>query len=163
MEFHLAQANIAQGIASVTDPLMKGFVDQLDYINSVADRSPGFVWRLQTEEGDATSLQPFDDPLILVNMSVWESIDAFYDYVFRSDHAGPLKDRRRWFSKLDGPHAVMWWIRAGTTPDVADLKRRLDLLEKNGPAPEAFTLAKAFDPEGRPLERAARRDRECGV
>jgi hypothetical protein len=142
---------------------MKGFVDQLDYINSVAERAPGFVWRLQSEEGDATAIRVFDDPLLIVNMSVWESVEALYDYTFRSDHLGPLRNRRAWFSKLDRPHSVLWWIPAGRVPVTEDIPRRLDLLRDRGPGPDAFTFATPFDPHGRPMAKPAPMDRECGV
>lgn len=145
---HLAQANIALGRAPLTDPIMQGFVEQLEYINSVADRSPGFIWRLQTEQGDATAIEVFDNPLIIFNMSVWASIESLYDYVYRSDHSGPLKVRRDWFKKLDRPHSVLWWIPAGSLPDVAEGERRLNLLRDNGAIPEAFTFAQLFDQHG---------------
>lgn len=148
---HLAQANIALGRAALTGPIMQGFVKQLEYINSVADRSPGFIWRLQTEQGDATAVQVFDNPLIIFNMSVWASIEHLYDYVYRSDHLGPLKARRDWFGRLDRPHSVLWWIPAGSLPEVAEGESRLDLLRDNGTSPEAFTFAQLFDQHGGPV------------
>ena len=160
---HIAQANIALGRAPMTDPLMRGFVKQLEYINSAADRSAGFVWRFQTEHGDATATRVFDDPLIIFNMSVWESIEDLYEYVFRSDHLGPLNDRRTWFTKIDRPHSALWWVPMGEHPTVAEAERRLNSLRAHGPSPVAFTFAKLFDPEGRPLARGSRLDRECGV
>lgn len=161
--FQIAQANVARGKAPLTDPQMTGFVEQLDYINSVADRAPGFVWRLQTQEGDSTAIRVFGDPLVIFNMSVWESVEALYEYVFRSDHLGPVKDRRNWFLPMARPHSVLWWIPAGTRPTVQEGERRLDLLKEHGPHAEAFTFAKLFDAAGRPMARAARMDRECGV
>ncbi len=161
--YHLAQANMARGRAPVTDPVMRSFVDQLDYINSVADRAPGFVWRLQTEEGDATAIRAFDDPLIIFNMSVWESVDALRAYVFQSDYVGPMRNRREWFTKLDRPHSVLWWVAQGEQPDVAEARRRLDLLRDAGPTPDAFTFARLFDPDGRPIERSPGVDEECGT
>ena len=161
--YHLVQGNIARALAPLDDPIMTGFVDQLDYINSVADRTPGFVWRLQSESGDATSIRVFGDPLIIVNMSVWESVDQLYDYAFHSDHLKPLQNRRSWFSKLDRPHSVLWWMPAGKIPDVEELCYRLDLLRDLGPTPAAFTFAALFDPDGNTLQRAAERGRECGV
>lgn len=160
---HLAQMNVARAKAPLTDSIMQGFVDQLDYINSVADRAPGFVWRLQTESGDSTGIQAFDDPLVIVNMSVWISIEALYAYVFESDHLGPVRDRRSWFQPLDRPHSVLWWIAAGTIPSVEEGRQRLELLADAGPTPRAFTFARPFDPSGRPIERTAGSNRECGV
>ena len=161
--YHIAQANIALGRALLTDPMMQGFVDQLDYINSVADRSIGFVWRLKTEDGDATSIRVFDDDLIIVNMSTWRSIEDLHAYVFRSDHLGPLKDRRAWFTKMGRPHSVLWWVPVGVDPTVAEAERRLTLLHEDGPSASAFTFAELFDPAGRPMVRGPRLDRECGV
>lgn len=161
--YHLAQGNSARALAPMDDPIMAGFVEQLDYINSVADRAPGFVWRLQSETGDATSIRVFDDPLIIVNMSVWESVEHLYDYAFRSDHLKPLQNRRSWFGKLDRPHSVLWWIPAGTIPDVKEVCYRLDLLRDLGPTPAAFTFAAMFDADGNRLHRSAERGQECGV
>jgi hypothetical protein len=162
-DHYLAQANIARARASLTDPVMAGFVEQLEYINSVADGSPGFVWRFQTEEGDATAVRVFSDPLIIFNMSVWESVEALFDYAFRSDHRGPLGQRHEWFEKLDRPHSVLWWIPSGEVPTVSDAQERLDLLWSIGPSPAAFTFPKLFGPEGHPLARSSRIDRGCGV
>jgi hypothetical protein len=147
-KFHLAQLNIGKMRAPLEDPIMAGFVEQLDYINSAADRAPGFVWRLQTEEGDATALRPFGDDLILVNMSVWTSIEVFHDYVYRSDHAESLRDRKQWFTRMEGPSVVMWWVPEGHIPDVEEGKSRLQHLEKHGPTPQAFTFKKWFPPPG---------------
>ena len=160
---HIAQANIALGRAPLSHPMMAGFVEQLEYINSVADRSPGFVWRFQTEEGDATATRVFDDPLIIFNMSVWESIEDLYEYVFRSDHLGPLNERRTWFTRMERPHSALWWVPSGEHPTVAEAERRLNLLYVHGPSPAAFTFAKLYDPEGEPLVRSSRMDRGCGV
>jgi hypothetical protein len=160
---HLAQANVARAKAPLTDPVMHGFVEQLDYINSLADRAPGFVWRLQTEDGDATAIRVFEDPLIIVNLSVWESVERLYDFVFRSEHLGPVRDRREWFTPMDRPHSVLWWVRVGQQPSVSEAKRRLELLHRGGPTPDAFTFGRFFDPAGNPMTRSQRMTRECGV
>ena len=133
--FHLAQANIARGRAPLSEPVMKGFVEQLDYMNSVADRSPGFVWRLQTPEGDATAVRVLDDPLIIFNMSVWESVDALYSYAFESDHRGPVRDRLQWFTRMDRAHSVLWWVEVGHRPTIEEGVERLRLLDRAGPSP----------------------------
>ena len=151
--FHLAQANIARMRAPREDPVMKAFVDQLEYINSVADRAPGFVWRLQDETGDATAIRVFEDERILFNMSVWESVAALYDYVYKSDHRGPLRDRRNWFEKLDAPTVVLWWLPAGTLPTVEDARERFDSLNAAGPSPRAFNFRTLFGPDGSPVQR----------
>ena len=92
--FHLAQVNIGRLRAPLDDPIMEGFRSQLDPINALADRSPGFVWRLQTEEGNATAIRPYEDERMAINMSVWESFDALQQFVYRTAHVGPLRDRK---------------------------------------------------------------------
>ena len=161
--YQIAQANIARAVAPLSDPVMRGFVDQLEYINSVADRSPGFVWRLQSDSGDATNIRAFDDPLIIVNMSVWESVEALYNYAFRSDHLQPLRDRRNWFAKLDRPHSVLWWVPAGHLPELREVTYRLDLLRDHGPSPAAFTFATLFDAQGRRIKPSAELDQRCEI
>ena len=142
----LAQVNIGRVRAPLDDPLMDGFRTQLDPINALADRSPGFVWRLQTEDGNATAIHAFDDDLLLVNMSVWESIDALSDFVYRSAHVNVMKRRREWFETMDEQFLVLWWVPAGTQPDLNEAKRRLELLRANGPTPDAFTFRQSFAP-----------------
>lgn len=142
--FYLAQINVARMRAPLTDPLMAGFVAQLDPINALADRSPGFVWRLQDDAGDATSIRVFDDALILVNMSVWETLAALRAYVYRSAHLGALRDRKRWFELPDGPHLALWWIPAGHVPTPEEGKQRLEHLRRHGPTPDAFSFQHAF-------------------
>ena len=150
-QYRIAQANIARMRAALDDPIMEGFVSQLEFINSVADESPGFVWRFQTEEGDATSIRAFDDERILFNMSVWETIEDLHRYVYQGHHAHPLRDRSQWFEPLDGPSVVLWWIPAGTTPSVEEGKEHLERIRTHGPTPEAFSFLERFPPpsEGR--------------
>lgn len=150
---HLAQANVALARAPLTDPEMRDFVEQLEHINAVADQAPGFVWRFQTEAGDATAVRVFDDPRIIFNMSVWESVAELHDYAFRSDHRGPLLDRKKWFLKMDRPHSVLWWTPVGVLPTVADGEGRLDHLRDHGPSPSAFTFGHLYGPDGRPMNR----------
>jgi uncharacterized protein DUF3291 len=148
IRFHLAQANIARMRAPLEDPVMKGFKSQLDTINALADRSPGFIWRLQTDEGNATSIRAYEDDRIIFNMSVWESFEALHDFVYRSNHAGPLRDRRNWFEPMEGPILVLWWIPAGHLPSVQEAKDHFQLLKTRGPTAEAFTFRKPFAPRG---------------
>ena len=145
MEYHLAQLNIGKMVAPTDDPLVAEFMDQLDEINAIADEAPGFVWRLQTEDGNATSIHAFEDPLLLVNMSVWESIDALYQFTYRSPHTGVMRQRMKWFEKHDGPYQVMWWVPAGHIPTIDEAKKRLDMLAEHGPTAEAFTFRLRFD------------------
>lgn len=142
--FHLAQVNIARMRAPLDDPLMEGFRSQLQRINAIADRSPGFVWRLQTPDGDATTVRAFEDDRVLVNMSVWESLEALHQYVYEGPHLGPLRDRREWFLPYDGPTLALWWVHAGHIPTVEEAKEKLDELRRNGPTDAAFTFRKPF-------------------
>ncbi len=116
--YHLAQVNIARMRFPITDPQMAGFVTRLDEINALAEAAPGFVWRLTTPEGNATSIRPYDDDFILVNMSVWESIETLMAYAYRTDHSQLIKGRQQWFEKMDLPTLAMWWLPAGEIPSV---------------------------------------------
>ena len=144
MNYQLAQLNIGTIRGPIDSEIMAGFVARLDEINALADGTPGFVWRLQTEEGNATALRPFGDDRILVNMSVWESIDALHQYVYRSTHSELLRQRREWFTTMTTPILVLWWIDAGHIPDVEEAKQKLEYLEKHGPTPLAFTFKQRF-------------------
>lgn len=127
---------------------MAGFVTRLDEINALADKSPGFVWRLQTEEGDATSIQAFDDPNLIVNMSTWENIESLKHYVYKTAHVELIRDRDAWFSKIATVHQALWWVPAGHIPTVSEGKEKLASLQSNGPSQEAFTFAKPFPQPG---------------
>ena len=147
-DFHLAQINIARARASLDDPVMEGFVSQLEEVNALADESPGFVWRLADQSGNAaTDIHAFDDELILVNMSVWESLEALREFSYRGRHASLLRDRGKWFEP-GGTQITLWWIAAGSLQSVEDAKRKLELLEANGPTPVAFTFKNHFPPPG---------------
>lgn len=141
---HLAQVNIARMLAPIDDPIMADFVANLDRINAVADGAPGFVWRLQTEAGDATALRVFDDDYLIINMSVWESVEALFEYTYASDHVEIYRRRGDWFSRMDTPHMAMWWVPAGHIPTPEEAKVRLEYLLTQGPTPEAFTFKKRF-------------------
>ena len=142
--FQIAQLNIARMIAPMDDPIMQDFLDALEPVNALADTSPGFVWRLQDESGDATSIRGFDDPSLLVNLSVWESVDALKDFVYRSGHLDFLQAKKRWFKTLSTPHLVLWWVPEGYIPSISEPRSRLGSLTLNGPTPEAFTLSQTF-------------------
>ena len=123
---------------------MAGFVAQLDRINALADRAPGFVWRLQDDSGNATGLRPFDDQMVIVNMSVWRSPEALFDFVYRSAHNEVMRRRKAWFEKPTRTHMALWWLPAGEIPSVAEGKARLEHLREHGPGPHAFTLKQPF-------------------
>ena len=137
--YQLAQINIARMRAPLDDASMQGFVSRLDEINALADTAPGFVWRLQTEERNATYMRPYEDERIIVNMSVWESIEHLKDYVYRTPHAELLKQRREWFEHFEGAYLAMWWVPAGHIPGIDEAKKRLAHLEEHGPSQFAFT------------------------
>jgi len=161
MHVHLAQLNVGRMRAPIDDPIMAGFKALLDPINALADSSPGFVWRLQTEDGNATAIRPYpDDALMAMNMSVWESLDALQQFVYRSSHLGPMRDRRQWFEPLDGPILVLWWVPAGHIPTVAEALDRLAYLKQHGPTPHAFTFRAPFPPPDGSSDRATKLDAE---
>lgn len=142
----LAQLNIAKMKYGFEDPELADFVAALDHINALADESPGFVWRLQTDEGDATAID-FFGPDYLVNMSVWQDVESLRDYAFRSAHKNVLARRNEWFDRMDEAYAVLWWVPAGTIPTLEDASARLDSLRRLGPTARAFTFKQLFDPE----------------
>jgi hypothetical protein len=141
---HLAQVNIATLRFPLDGPELAGFVVGLEPINALADAQPGFVWRLQTEDGDATSIRPFDDERIMVNLSVWASLEALRAFVYASRHLDVMRRRREWFHRMADPYLALWWLPAGTIPTVAEARRRLDLLARLGPGPDAFTFREPF-------------------
>lgn len=156
--YHLAQCNVARLRAPIDSPLLAEFVAALEPINELADGAPGFVWRLQTEDGDATSIRPFDDDMIMVNMSVWESLDALATFTYDADHRAVMRGRRQWFERPEEAYLVLWWVPAGTVPTVADAKSRLETLRARGPSPEAFTFRSPFAPPDGSDEPGAVRD-----
>jgi Domain of unknown function (DUF3291) len=154
-KYHIAQVNIGRMLAPLDDPLMAGFVGLLNEINALADQSPGFVWRLQTEEGDASSLRPYEDERILFNLSVWENIDALKSYVYKSAHMGAMRRRREWFERFDGMYLALWWVEAGHIPTIAEAKERLERLSQDGEGELAFTFKRTFPPPGDVVEESA--------
>jgi hypothetical protein len=152
-DFHLAQVNIGRLVAPIDTPQLAEFVANLEPVNAVADASPGFVWRLQTEAGDATSLRIFDDDWLIVNMSVWESIEALRDYVYRTAHADVLRRRLEWFDRPTDAHLALWWIEAGSIPTLRDAEERLRKLRSEGPSPDVFTLKETYASPERTLSR----------
>lgn len=142
--YQLAQANIARTKAPLDDPLMQGFVEQLEPINRLADNSPGFVWRLQTEEGDATLIQLFEDARIIVNLSVWASFEALKDFVYSGAHLEVLRSKKLWMEQLESPALVLWWVPAGHRPSPQEARQALARLEQQGPSVTAFTFAKPY-------------------
>jgi hypothetical protein len=142
--WHIAQYNIARMRAEIDDPIMEGFVSRLDELNHLADRTPGFVWRLRDESDHATSIRVYDDPLIVVNMSTWESIEALHGYAYRSGHGPAYAGRRQWFDEMEPPTLALWWAPAGHEPAALEGRERLELLQRLGPTQEAFSMKQRF-------------------
>jgi len=160
IEHHLAQLNVAVAKTPMDSQTMAGFKAALEPINAIADEARGFVWRLQSEDGDATAIRPYEDERIMVNMSVWESIEALRAFVYTSDHTSVMRHRKRWFDEL-GIHLVLWWVPAGHEPTVEQAKERLEHLTRRGPTPYAFTFRASFPAPDADRE-AARIDDEIG-
>ena len=139
----VAQLNIARLLAPIDSPQLAGFVEQLEPINATADSAPGFVWRLQTDEGDATSIRPFEDDDMMLNLSVWEDAGSLKAFVYRGDHVDVFRGRAAWFEKMEQPYQVLWWIPDGHVPSIEEAVGKLDHLRAHGPTSEAFTFATA--------------------
>ncbi|MFZ5721634.1 MAG: DUF3291 domain-containing protein [Pseudomonadota bacterium] len=148
---HLAQINVGRLRAPVDHPMIADFKANLDRINALADGSPGFIWRLVGEGGNATDIQPrADDPLFAINMSVWTDLDALAGLVYRSAHRDIMRRRREWFEHME-VYMALWWVPAGHTPSVEEGLAKVELLERLGPTPEAFTFKTPFPrPDGEP-------------
>jgi Domain of unknown function (DUF3291) len=135
---HLAQLNIGRLRYEIGDPRMAQFVDDLASVNAIADRTQGFVWRLQDDGGNATGFRPYDDPLIAINMSVWESVEALERYVWQTVHKRFYGKRHQWFEPFDGPYFVMWWVPAGHRPTLQEGVEKLEHLRQHGASDDAF-------------------------
>jgi len=138
--YWLAQMNVARALAPPDSPQLAGFAEMLDPVNALADAAPGFVWRLQTEDGNATALRVLGDDMMLVNMSVWESLEALGSFVYETSHRNVMRRRREWFERAAEPYMVLWWGDAGRLPSVAEGEERLLHLRRHGPTPHAFTF-----------------------
>ncbi|WP_395687880.1 DUF3291 domain-containing protein [Caenimonas koreensis] len=164
MQHHLAQVNVAYALGAQDDPVMAGFNAQLDEINSLADASPGFVWRYMSDSRDAAQRE-FADPLVLFNMTVWQDMESLHAFTYKTHHGKVFAARRNWFGDWKScvsrvselgegvPPVVLWWVEAGHRPTVAEAIEKLRLLGRNGPSAEAFTFKRAFAADGRGLER----------
>ena len=143
---HLAQVNISRLIEPIDSPLLADFVAQLDQINALAEQSKGFVWRLKDDNNDATALRVFDDEMIIINMSVWESVEDLKNFAFKTAHVGVMKDRNKWFEKPQTAALALWWISEGQTPTPQEAKERLASIDKSGTSAYAFTFRDVFLP-----------------
>lgn len=142
---HVAQFNYARMLYPLDDPRMEGFVARLEEINQLADRSPGFVWRLQTEEGDSTSLRPFGTDM-LINMSVWETVEDLRNYTYKQGHLEVFRRRKDWFDRPELPHLVLWYVDEGRIPTIEEAGERLEHLAEHGPTDHAFTFSSVPQP-----------------
>ena len=143
--YHIAQVNVSLPLEPLESDRLAPFVAALDPVNAVADTAPGFVWRLQTEDGNATAVRVLGDDRLIVNLTVWESIDALGDFVFRGGaHLEVLRRRRQWFAPPQQAMTTLWWMPAGTVPTVAEAEQRLIHLREHGSTPYAFTFREPF-------------------
>jgi hypothetical protein len=148
--YEIAQLNVGRAVGPIDGAAMADFVARLDEINALAEASPGFVWRLKGDNNNATELLYTPDPLFIVNLSVWRSIDELHAFTYGSTHKELFRRRFEWFERRETPNTVLWWQPAGTIPDVRDALGRLQRLSTNGPAPDAFTFKQRFPPPGGP-------------
>ena len=159
--YQLAQVNIGRARAEITDPVMAEFVARLPEINALADASPGFVWRLETEEGNATAVRPYDDTRVMINLSVWTDLRSLRAFVHQSAHAPIMRRRREWFERFEGVYMALWWVPAGHRPSVTEAVARLAHLEQHGSTAFAFSFAEPFEPDGVALSPDRVRDEPC--
>jgi hypothetical protein len=155
----LAQFNVARALAPLDGPKLAGFRSQLATIHALADASPGFIWRLRDDMSDATSIRVDDDPRLLVNLSLWRTLDDLRTFTYRSDHARVMASRRDWFEKADAPYLVLWWTTDRDRVPLDEGFRRLELLQGDGPTVQAFTFQTPFDPTGRRITSQVRPNR----
>lgn len=144
--WQLAQINVGTLVGPEGDPRVQAFFDQLDAVNAIAESTPGFVWRLKGEGNNATDINPTPDARFVLNISVWESVDALMDFAYRSGHSGVLSQRTQWFEPHASNHMALWWVPAGTQPGMEAGLARLWLLDRYGPTQEAFTFRTRFRP-----------------
>ncbi len=142
--YHLAQVNIARMLKPLDSPVMAGFVSQLPVLNALADGSPGFVWRLAGPEGDATAVRAYHDPLILFNLSVWESLEALKAFTYNSGHLAAFRARAQWFERPTRAHMALWWVPVGHLPGVEEAAERLEYRREHGDTPVAFSFVRPF-------------------
>jgi len=143
-KYELAQLNIGVIKGPMDSPIMAEFAANLERINALAESSPGFIWRLQTEDGDATALRPFEDDRTLVNMSVWRDMESLSAYVYRSGHVEIMRRRREWFERMEQASLVLWWVPKGHRPSVAEAIEKLEILRAKGATAAAFSFRQSF-------------------
>src|SRR3954463_9033958 len=142
--WHIAQLNVATAVATLDSPELAEFMAALDGVNALAEASPGFVWRLKSEGGNATDIQVSDDPKFIVNMSVWASVEALFEFVYRSAHTKVMVRRREWFQKPVEAFQVLWWAPAGHAPTIEEGLARLAHLRTHGSTAHAFSFKERY-------------------
>ncbi len=142
----LAQLNIAQAKYLLDAPQIKDFIDNLEHINGIAETSPGFIWRLKDDSGDATQIKAFDDPNMIINMSVWQSVEQLKDFMFKTQHRDFMRRKGEWFARLPEASYVLWWITDGHIPSIEEAIDRLMHLRKYGDSDHAFSFKSIFEP-----------------
>jgi hypothetical protein len=144
--YELAQVNIARLKFPLDSPELKDFVEALDPVNAVADAADGFIWRLQSETGDATDVPVFGDEWLIVNMSVWRDTNALTAFMYQGQHRELLGRRHEWFERVREVMTTLWWVETGHRPTVAEAEERLLHVREHGPTERAFTLRTSFPP-----------------
>jgi hypothetical protein len=150
--YELAQLNIGIIRGPMDSPVMAEFAANLERINALAESSPGFIWRLMTEDGDATAIRPFDNDRMLVNMSVWRDLESLRGYVYQSAHVEIMRRRRDWFERMEAAYLVLWWVPGGCRPTLPEAIAKLEVLRTRGPTAEAFTFRQRFASPDAPQE-----------
>jgi hypothetical protein len=151
-KWHIAQVNIARLIEPLDSERLAGFVSELNPVNASADTAPGFVWRLKTEEGNATSLVAFEwdtsgSAGVITNLSVWESFEALRDFIYSAQHLAVMRQKREWFYQVAEATTALWWIPAGELPTLNAAEEKIKILRNLGPTRESFGLNTIFEPE----------------
>jgi hypothetical protein len=147
-DWHLAQINVGTALFPLDDPRIAEFIGLLDEVNALAEQSPGFVWRLKSDSGNATDVKMTDDPQFIVNLSVWQSVEALFEFVYKTAHRLVMAKRRQWFEPPVRSYQTLWWVSAGTVPSPQEGLERLRHLDEHGPTPLAFTFKHKFPPPG---------------
>jgi hypothetical protein len=149
-DWHIAQLNVGRTVGPLDSAALAPFMAALDEINALADVAPGFVWRLQSQSGNATDIKVSNDPQFILNMSVWRSVEALFDFVYRTAHSRIMARRREFFENPLAAYQALWWVAPGHTPTVEEALARLERLRRSGPTEEAFTFRQHFSPPGAP-------------
>lgn len=143
-KYQLAQLNVGLAKDSVDSELLVDFAAQLDAVNAAAESSPGFIWRLMDDNNNATGFNAFDDENMLINISVWDSVESLQKYIYSDIHMAVLKNKSKWFENMESAHLVLWWIKEGEYPNIEESLERLSHLSAHGPTVHAFTFRDTF-------------------